>query len=71
MKSYKEATMINSYPLQEKKFLNANDVANILNISKSSAYRIIKKLNDELNHSGKITVSGKISSKYFYEKVYL
>ena len=63
--------MANPYHLQEKKFLNATDVANILSISKSSAYRIIKKLNDELNKSGKITVLGKISSKYFYEKVYL
>lgn len=56
---------------QEKKFLNADDVAEILNISKSSAYRIIKKLNDDLKKSGKITVSGKISSKFFYENVYL
>jgi len=53
------------------KLLSATDVAAILNISKSSAYRIIKKLNDELKTSDKITVSGKISSKYFYEKVYL
>ncbi len=57
--------------LQNKKFLNVTDVAEIFNISKSSAYRIIKKLNDDLKKSGKITVSGKISSKYFYENVYL
>lgn len=56
---------------KEKRFLNAHDVAEILNISKSSAYRIIRKLNEELKKSGKITVSGRISSKYFFENVYL
>jgi Mga helix-turn-helix domain. len=50
---------------QGKKFLSASDVAEILGISKSSAYRIIKKLNGELQKSGKI------SSRYFYEKIYL
>lgn len=59
------------FSLQEKKFLNASDVAEILSISKSSAYRIIRKLNSELEKAGKITVSGKISSKYFFESVYL
>ena len=56
---------------QGKKFLSAHDVAEILGISKSSAYRIIKKLNGELQKAGKITVAGKISSRYFYEKIYL
>ncbi len=59
------------HPIQDKKFLDANDVAKILNISRSSAYRIIRKLNDELKKAGKITVAGKVSSKYFYENVYL
>lgn len=55
----------------EKKFLTATDVATILGVSKSTAYRIIKRLNDDLRKSGKITVSGKISAKYFYENIYL
>ncbi len=55
----------------EKKFLTADDVADILGISKSTAYRIIKNLNDELKEKRKITVAGKISSKYFYENAYL
>ena len=33
--------------------------------------RIIKRLNDQLEKKGKITVSGKISARYFYENVYL
>lgn len=53
------------------KFFTAEDVAELLDISKSSAYRIIKKLNAELTDQGKITVAGKISKRYFEEKVYM
>ncbi|WP_195277415.1 helix-turn-helix domain-containing protein [Anaerotruncus rubiinfantis] len=60
-----------TYPPQDKKFLSASDVADILNISRSTAYRIIRRLNADLQKSGKITISGKISAKYFYENVYL
>ena len=63
--------MTNISSIESKKFLSAYDVAEILGISKSSAYRIIRKLNAELEKAGKITVAGKISSKYFYENVYL
>lgn len=57
--------------LREKKFLTASDVAKILNVSRSTAYRIIRRLNEELNKAGKITVSGKVSAKYFYENTYI
>jgi len=60
---------VSSFP--QKKFLTATDVAEILNVSRSTAYRIIRKLNDELNKAGKITVAGKISARYFYENTYL
>ena len=55
----------------KRKFLTAADVAEILNVSRSTAYRIIRRLNDELNKAGKITVAGKISARYFYENTYL
>lgn len=54
-----------------KKFLNAKDVSDLLGISESSAYRIIKKLNDELQQKGMIIIPGKISKRYFDEKVYI
>ncbi len=56
---------------QDKKFLTATEVAEILHISRSSAYRIIQRLNSELKSQGKITIAGKISSRYFLENVYL
>lgn len=54
-----------------KRFLTATDVAELLDVSRSTAYRIIKQLNDELNDAGKLTVAGKVSAKYFYENTYL
>ena len=54
-----------------KRFLTATDVAELLDVSRSTAYRIIKRLNDELNKAGKLTVAGKASAKYFYENTYL
>lgn len=40
-------------------------------VSTSTAYRIIRRLNDDLKKSGKITIAGKISTKYFYENIYM
>lgn len=54
-----------------KKFLTAAEVAEILHVSRSSAYRIIQRLNNELKAQGKITIAGKVSSRYFFENVYL
>lgn len=51
-------------------FLNAAEVAEAMDVSRSTAYRIIKKLNDELGRRGYITVAGKISKKYFAERIY-
>ena len=54
-----------------KKYLTAMDVAELLGVSRSTAYRIIKRLNNELEKNGKLTVAGKVSAKYFYENTYL
>ena len=54
----------------EKRFLNASDVSEYMGISKPMAYKIIRKLNDELISQGYIIVSGKISRKYFEQKIY-
>jgi hypothetical protein len=44
-------------------------VAAILGVSQATAYRRIAELNQELKEQGKIIVRGKISRKYFEEKV--
>lgn len=49
-------------------FYDANDVAEILGISKAYAYKIIHRLNDELKANGFITVAGRVNKQYFLEK---
>ena len=40
-----------------------------MGVSKSYAYKIVKKLNAELKERGYLTVSGRISKKFFMEKL--
>lgn len=56
--------------MESKRFLNVNDVADYLDISVPTAYKIIRRLNDELNKMGYLTVSGRVSKTYFEQKVY-
>ena len=56
--------------MESKRFLNASDVANFMGISVPMAYKIIRRLNDELSAPGFITVAGKVSRCYFEKKVY-
>ena len=51
-------------------FYTADDISVILTVSKPTAYRIIKRLNDELTNKGFIVVSGRVPKKYFDEKFY-
>jgi hypothetical protein len=50
-------------------FMRVNDVAAELGISKSYAYKIVRKLNTELKNTGYLIVAGRVSKKYFMEKV--
>lgn len=54
----------------EKKFLNASDISQYMGISIPMAYKIIRRLNDELVAKGYLIVAGKVSRQYFEEKVY-
>jgi len=50
-------------------FMRVDDVAAELGISKSYAYKIVRRLNTELKSMGYLTVAGRINKKYFMEKV--
>ena len=50
--------------------MTVDEVAEILGCSKAHAYKIIRKLNEELNSKGYIVVAGKVSRQYFKEKFY-
>ena len=44
------------------------EVAEILSISKSYAYKIVHRLNEELKAKGYLTIAGRINRNYFVEK---
>lgn len=50
-------------------FYTADDIAEIMQISKPKAYEIIRNLNDELNRMGYLTVKGRVNSTFFYKKI--
>ena len=50
-------------------FMNADDVAKELSISKSHAYKIVKQLNTELKEKGLLTISGRVNRRYFEERL--
>lgn len=55
---------------QTYKFLFAGDVMEILGISKSKAYEIIRKMNKELEAEGYETIAGRVPRRRFCEKFY-
>jgi len=56
--------------MKEKKYLKAEDVATYMEISIPMAYKIIRRLNDELVSQGYLVVAGRVSRRYFEQKVY-
>ena len=54
----------------ENRFIRADDVAQELNVSKPYAYKLIRKLNEELKAQGFITIAGRVNRQYFYERLY-
>ena len=50
-------------------FIRADYIAEELGVSMPYAYKIIRKLNAELKEMGYMTVAGRVSKKYFMEKV--
>lgn len=49
-------------------YVDADEAAKRLNVSKPTAYKIIQKLNEQLEEKGYITVRGKVARNYFDEK---
>lgn len=53
----------------ERRFMNVEEVAQELGISKSCAYKIVRELNQELKQLGYLTVAGRVNTDYFQRKV--
>ena len=57
--------------MEKKIFYNVDEVAEMLSISRSHGYKIIREFeNHELQEKGYRTITGKVSCKYFDEKFY-
>jgi Mn-dependent DtxR family transcriptional regulator len=54
--------------MTDKSFMRVEDVAKELDVSKSYAYKIVQKLNKELEDKGYITISGRVNRQYFLER---
>ena len=50
-----------------KMFMNVKEVMEVLEVSESYAYKLMKRLNRELQAMGCQTIAGKVDRKYFYE----
>ena len=51
-------------------FITAEEIRELLGVSRSKAYQIVQSLNRELKAQGYITISGKCPIAYFQTKFY-
>ena len=49
-------------------FMTVVEVANELGISKSYAYKVLQRLNEEMKEKGYLTISGRVNRTFFMEK---
>ncbi len=54
----------------EKMLIRVDEVAQLLDVSRPYAYKLIRKLNEELKAKGCIVIPGRTDRKYFFEKFY-
>ena len=51
-------------------YFTANEISEMLGISRGHAYKIVQKLNNELAEKGFIVISGRVPKKFFAEHYY-
>ena len=51
-------------------FIKADELAKELDISQGLAYKMIAQWNEELRAKGYTTVGGRVSRRYYQEKIY-
>lgn len=49
--------------------MTASGVAEAMGVSKAYAYKVIQRLNKELQAKGYLTVAGKVNRKFFMQKI--
>lgn len=53
------------------KYVKVREVMQLCEVSESRAYRIMQKLNKELEAQGFVTTAGRVSRKYLMERLYI
>ena len=48
--------------------MSVEEVAEELQVSKSYAYKIVKRLNEEMRSMGYLTISGRVNRQYFIKR---
>ena len=56
--------------VDEKTFISVKEISEILGVSESKSYGIIRNLNKELSDRGFLVIPGRVSRKYFEERFY-
>ena len=56
--------------MENKRFLTAQDVMEMLGVSLSYSYKLIRRLNEELEGDGCVTITGRVSTQYFMKRIY-
>ena len=51
-------------------FITAAEVAEIMGVSRTKAYQIVRDMNNELKDQGYLTINGKCPLRYFHQKFY-
>ena len=51
-------------------FITAAEVAEVMGISRSKSYQLVREMNRELKANGCVTVAGTCPIQYFKQKVY-
>ena len=54
----------------EKRTYGADEVARLLGVSKAYAYKVIRRLNAELESEGMLTIPGKVSAAYLESRYF-
>lgn len=57
--------------MKNSNFYNADDISQMLEISRSKAYMIIKELNNELSKKGFRYIAGRVPKRFFNQAYYL
>ena len=56
-------------PLKKRTY-GADEVASLLGVSRAYAYKVIRKLNAELEAEGMLTIPGKVSAAYLESRYF-